>query len=225
MLKTLLIDIDDTILDFDAYVKDAMKNGFDEFGLGEYNQEKYDTFERVNSGLWHSIERGELTFDELKQIRWNRVFEALDINFDGVRFEKYFRDFLFNSGIPVEGAGEMLEYLSSKYVLCTASNGPYEQQINRLRTADFYKYFKYNFISENLGASKPSEAFFTHCLSMLGTSPDEVMMIGDSPTSDMQGAYQIGIKTCYFDRKNKPLPKGITVDYRITSLGELRSFL
>ena len=225
MIKALLIDIDDTILDFDAYVRDAMKNGFAEFGLGEYTEERYNTFERVNSGLWHSIEKGELTFQELTQMRWNKVFEALGIDFDGVRFEKYFRGFLFNSGIPINGAGDVLEYLHRKYILCTASNGPYEQQINRLRVADFYKYFKYNFISESVGASKPSETFFSHCLSTLGIPPHEVMMIGDSPTSDMQGAYQSGIRTCYFDRKNKALPEGVAVDHRITELGELLSIL
>ena len=225
MIKALLIDIDDTILDFDAYVRDAMKNGFAEFGLGEYIEEKYLTFERVNSGLWHAIEKGELTFNELKRIRWNRVFDALGIDFDGVRFEKYFRDFLFYSGIPMDGAGEMLEYLSGKYLICTASNGPYDQQIHRLQVADFYKYFKYNFISESVGASKPSEEFFSYCLTTLGLSAGEVMMIGDSPTSDMLGAYQSGIKTCYFDIKNKPLPEGVRVDHRVTKLFELRNIL
>lgn len=225
MIKAILIDIDDTILDFDAYVRDAMKNGFAEYGLGEYTAEKYATFERVNAGLWHAIERGELTFAELTLIRWNKVFEALDIDFDGVRFEKYFRDFLYNSGIPIDGAGDMLEYLSGKYLLCTASNGPQDQQIHRLQVADFYKYFKYNFISEGIGASKPSQLFFSYCLDTLGITPEEVMMIGDSPTSDMQGAYQSGIKTCYFDRKNKPLPEGVTVDYRITELRKLKEIL
>lgn len=90
MIKAILLDIDNTLLDFDAYVKDSMKSGFKKFGLGTYKDSDYNTFTVINNGLWHEIEEGTLTFEELKKIRWNKVFDALGISFDGVLFEKYF---------------------------------------------------------------------------------------------------------------------------------------
>ena len=92
-------------------------------------------FHRENNKLWRRIEEGTLTFPELEKIRWNNVFAALDMDFDGVVFEKYFRTALHESAIPVNGARELLEALRGRYLLAAASNGPYEQQLHRLALA------------------------------------------------------------------------------------------
>ena len=84
------------------------------------------------------------------------ISEALGIDADGVKFEAYFRDCLFDSAIPVEGALSLLEYLKKKHVLCAASNGPYRQQVNRLKVGGMLPYFSDLFISEEIGAEKPS---------------------------------------------------------------------
>ena len=97
MIQTVLIDIDNTLLSFDAYVKQTMKQGFEEFHLKPYEDWMYDTFHTENDKLCRQIEEGTLQFEELKKIRWNKVFEALGIDFDGVRFETYFRDALYNT--------------------------------------------------------------------------------------------------------------------------------
>ncbi|MEI3536191.1 MAG: hypothetical protein V8R16_05505 [Bacilli bacterium] len=89
-IKVIFIDIDNTLLDFDEYVKETMKNGFKHFSLKEYQPYMYDIFTQENNKLWLQIEKGELTFQELEKIRWNNIFKALDISFDGVLFEKYF---------------------------------------------------------------------------------------------------------------------------------------
>ena len=55
MIKVILLDIDDTLLDFQGYVKESLREGFREFGLGEYNEGVYTTFTRINTVLWHEI--------------------------------------------------------------------------------------------------------------------------------------------------------------------------
>ncbi len=159
-IKVIFIDIDNTLLDFDEYVKETMKNGFNHFSLKEYQPYMYDIFTQENNKLWLQIEKGEITFQELEKIRWNNIFKALDISFDGVLFEKYFRSSLYNSAILIDNAVEILSYLSKKYILCVASNGPYNQQIHRLEIAHIKQYFSYYFISEKIGYSKPNKEFF-----------------------------------------------------------------
>jgi len=229
MIKALLLDIDDTLLDFHAYVRTAANEGFEEFGLGVYTDEMFAVFTEINNGLWHQLEKGEITFEELKRTRWNKVFDALGISFDGVMFEEHFRKKLFHSGIPMEGAVEALEYLKDRYILCAASNGPYEQQVNRLRVAGMLEYFSHLFISEKIGASKPSKEFFDHCMTELNRDsavlPGEVMIIGDSLSSDIVGGIRSGMKTCFFDRKAFGDAEGLAVDHVITSLDEIRGFL
>ena len=235
MIKAVLFDIDNTLLDFDAYVKEALRVGFERFGLGTYDDETYEIFHRVNSGVWHELEQGVITLDELMRVRFNRVFAALGISYDGVAFEKYFREYLFDNAILIDGALEVLEHLRGRYILCTASNGPYEQQMNRLRVGGLSPYFSHHFISGKMGISKPAQEFFAFCLDEITADakkrgdaeilPSEVLMVGDSLTSDMRGAVNSGLKSCFFDFKHSGKTGDLPLDYVIDNLTELRTIL
>lgn len=222
-MKVIFLDIDNTLLSFNEYVKQTMKTGFAEFGLKAYEPYMYDLFTEENNKLWRQIEDGTLTFQELEKIRWNKVFEAIGISFDGVVFEKYFREALHESAIPEEGAYELLEYLSQKYIVCAASNGPYEQQIHRLEIANMRKYFDYIFVSEQVGASKPATAFFDYAFREINQdreepiAPEECLMVGDSLTSDVEGGRRYGMNTCLYQKGvGASVPEGVhmTADLR-----------
>lgn len=231
MIKVIFIDIDNTILSFDEYVKLTMREGFRHFGLKEYEDWMFGEFLEINAKLWRQIEKKEITFEELGQIRWNMVFEKLDIDFDGVVFEQYFRDCLRESAIPVEGAYEMLDYLSKKYTLCAASNGPSNQQINRLRIGKMLAYFESVYVSEGVGASKPSRKFFEYAFKDLESKmgekikPDEALIIGDSITADIIGGADFGMKTCWYNRHKAQLPKKVEPDFVIERLEEVKNIL
>lgn len=235
MIRVLFIDIDNTLLDFDGYVRETMKKGFQKFDLKPYTEEMFPVFRRINTELWQEIEEGKLTLAELTKIRWSRILETLNIDFDGIRFEDYFREGLFHSAIPIDGAMEMLSYLEKRYLLCAASNGPYEQQRNRLKKAGMDPFFSHFFISERIGVSKPAEAFFTRSIQELNealihrgedpATPSEIMIIGDSLTSDMAGGQKSGLKTCLFDRERKYKKEDLAVDHIICDLREISSIL
>ena len=231
MIKAVILDIDNTLLSFDAYVKYAMKNGFEKFGIGPYRESMYPVFHRINLGLWEAIERNEITFEELQKIRWNKVFQALGISADGPAFETYFRECLFENAIPVEGAEELLQYLHRKYLLFAASNGPYHQQVNRLRIAGMLPFFSQLFISEEMGCSKPSEQFFQMCLLCINQKagdlvrPEEIMVIGDSITADINGGRQAGMKTCLYNPEKRTIPFDQKPDHEVMILEEVQTFL
>ena len=82
-MQMIFIDIDNTLLDFDAYIRQTMREGFTHFGLKPYEPYMEAVFHRENGKLWRQIEQGTLTFRELQEIRWNNVFRALNIDFDG----------------------------------------------------------------------------------------------------------------------------------------------
>ena len=124
MIRAVFIDIDNTLLDFNAYVTDSMKEGFEKFGLPPYEDKMGAVFRKINEGLWQKIERGELDLEGLRRNRWNIIFSALGIDFDGAVFEDFFRERLFYSAVPVSGALEMLSYLAPKYILCAANFTP-----------------------------------------------------------------------------------------------------
>ena len=224
-MDVIFIDIDNTLLDFDAYVKQTMQTGFAHFGLKPYEPYMFEVFTEENNRLWHQIEQGTLTFDELHNIRWCNIFHSLHIPFDGIVFEDYFRKAIYDSAIPVDGAYDMLSYLKEKYVLCAASNGPYAQQLHRLEIADMRKYFSHIFVSEKIGVSKPATGFFDYAFRELGNiSPADAVIIGDSLTSDMAGGLCYGMKTCFYRRNPQtPVPAGI--NWVIDDLRDVRKIL
>ena len=229
-LKAVFIDIDNTLLSFDEYVRQTMWDGFAHFELQPYEPYMYDVFEKENNALWQRIEQGTLTFSELQKIRWNLVFEKLGIPFDGPVFEKYFREALHESAIEEPGAQEMLAYLKQKYILCVASNGPYEQQLHRLELADMRKYFDYVFVSEKIGVSKPARGFFEKAFEELNEGkrdkifPQETMIIGDSLTSDMAGGLQYGMKTCFY-RRNPQIVVPDESDFVVDHLNQIAQYI
>ena len=231
MIKAVLIDIDNTLLSFSGYVKEAMRDGFSRFGLRPYTEEMFPVFEKINNSLWRQLEQGTLSFEELMKCRWNLVFEALGIDFDGTVFEEYFREKLFYSAVPEEGALDLLEYLSRKYTLCAASNGPYEQQVNRLRVGKMSEYFTHYFISSQIGAQKPSKPFFDSCFNVLrqaefpDLTPEEAMIIGDSVSSDISGGVAYGIHTCLYQKNMMPDWERSGAEYAVSSLSEIKKIL
>ena len=92
-------------------------------------------------------------------------------------------------------------------------------------------YFSDLFISEEIGSSKPSESFFDACIDRLNQKleqkiePCEIMIIGDSLSSDMSGGIKCGIKTCLYNPDKKSIPSEMNIDYQVTSLTEIKSIL
>ena len=228
-IKAVFIDVDNTLLNFEAYVQQTMEKGFAHYGLKKYEPWMFDCFTTENDKLWIALEKKELTFSQLKDRRWNIVFEKLGIDFDGHIFEEYFREEIWNSAIPEKGAMELLENLHGKYILCAASNGPYEQQMHRMEQGKMLHYFSFCFISEKLGVSKPAPEFFEKAFAQLNEGreekilPGETMIIGDSITSDMAGGIAYGMHTCLYLRGKKATDTAqqVQLDFTIQELGEI----
>ena len=224
MIRVVLIDVDNTLLDFDGYVKFAMKTGFEQFGFKAYEEWMYDEFCVINHGFWRAYEKGEVTYEDILNNRWNSVFEKLGIEGDGVAFEKFFKGTLFNNAILINGAIDALKYLNVKYVVCTATNGPLLQQKNRLKISGIDEFTTLDFISEEMGFAKPDKRFFDLvAASIPHFKKGEAIVIGDSLSSDIQGGINAGLDTCWFNPKGKSGLHKAT--YEITNILHIKSIL
>lgn len=225
MFRTILMDVDNTLLDFNKCAAACMEKGFQDLGL-EYRSEMFPVFLRINDYLWQEIENDHLTREGLHQIRWPWIFDKLGVQADGVAFEERFCKLLFDSHEPVEGAMELLRYLSGKYDVYVASNASYAQQANRLTLAGMMPYLKGLFVSSELGARKPSQAFFALCMERLGNPPkDQVLLIGDSLTADMRGGVDFGLPTCWYNHNHQPRDAALPIDHVVEHLWEIQDIL
>ena len=225
MIKTILLDVDNTLIDFNKSAEWSIRKCFEEYGL-EFTDAVLPTFHMINDELWRKIEQGTITKPQLHKIRWQTVFDTLGIEEDGEEFEKKFVEYVPQAGIPVEGAKDLLEYLSSKYLICFASNSSKGQQDIKLTKADMMKYVKHLFISDEIGVAKPAKEFFEACMEKLnGISKEEVILIGDSLTADIAGGVNFGIKTIWFNFKQEKIPENLKADYIVHKLSEIKNIL
>ena len=225
MITNVLIDVDNTLLDFNKCAEEAIKIGFSKWNI-EYNEKVFPVFLEVNDSLWQKIETGEIDKPTLYQLRWKTIFERLGIDADGPVFEQDFRNIFSESKEPVDGAYDILDYLSGKYTVSVASNASYWQQMKRLTNSDMLKYFANIFNSEQIGYPKPEKKFFDACFEKLGNIPkDEVIIIGDSLSADINGGAAYGIKTLWFNYGKIPVPKESKADFIVKSLDEIKNIL
>ncbi len=227
MIKAAFIDIDNTLLDFNESSKIAIARAFTGNGL-EYNEKIFPVFKKVNDALWSDVEKKIIDKPYLHEVRFNRVLERLGSGYagkaEGKNVEKLYLAALHETAVKIDGAAEICDYLSKKYLLCAASNAYYDQQINRLKKAGLLDYFAHIFVSEKIGVNKPDEGFFKACFNALGkVLPSEAVMIGDSVTADIIGAKKYGMQTVWF------LPVGAEncayADFKVKTLSEIKNYL
>lgn len=76
--------------------------------------------------------------------------------------------------------------------------------------------------SQDACAYKPRPEMFTIALGLLGLSPHEVLHVGDSLSSDVAGAVNLGIPVAWLNRGRRPAPgEGPRPTYEVNDLNEL----
>lgn len=223
MTKAILLDVDNTLLDFNASAREAAILTARDFSV-PLPKDFFPVFKEINDKLWLKIEDGSLDKQGLHRMRWATIFASLGVDFDGVVFEEQFRQNMAFCAVPVEGAEELLTYLKAKYPLYVASNASAALQASRLRLAELDEFFTDKFLSEDIGVAKPDERFWAHCANALALSPSELIMIGDSPSADIKGAHAFGIKTIWYNH-DKMNVCGVPADHVVYSLSDVKKSL
>ncbi len=223
--KILLIDLDNTLIDFNECARHSIINAFNELGL-PYTPHVFETFICENIKIWKRLEKSEITKPQLRADRWNIILGKLGINYDGTIIEDMFEKGVAMGAYPVEGAYDLLDYLYGKYKMYIVSNGFRFVQESRLKIGDFEKYFDGVFVSEDIGIPKPAKEFFDYCFENLNNpSKEEVLLIGDSISADITGGINYGFDTIWFNKSNDSLPESIAPTYTVRSLEEIKNIL
>lgn len=231
MIRVILWDIDSTLLSFSKAEVAAFSKEFLEFGLGEFTEELRKEYTVINRRRWQALERGEMTKPEVTVGRFVEFFGNLGIDtsiapaFDR-RYQELLGDFIYFN----DDAYEIVKDLKGKVLQCAASNGTKRAQTGKLKNSGLGELFDLVFISEDVGAEKPAKAFFDKALAdveaLIGAfALDEVLMVGDSLTSDIKGANNAGIKACWYNPEGMVCDKDVQIDYEIKDLHEVYHLL
>lgn len=219
--KWLLFDLDNTILDFTESSRMAFLKVFETFHIDKDIKDVFGLYKDINHKVWREREAGLLSHTELKTKRWKLLFEKLELDNDPLATNNiYFEEIKINP-VFVDGAYELLESLKGKQSMMIITNGLSEVQWSRIKLTNLEQYFDHIIISDEVDCAKPDPKFFDLCYDLIGKSnKDSVLVIGDTPMSDIKGGNDYGFHTCWYNH-NGLKDDGQKPTYNIEKMSDL----
>lgn len=225
MYEILLMDIDNTLFDFDKAEDKAIHIALKHYDI-EPTDEVVNTFKTINKGLWKKFELGEITKERLLAQRFEELFayfkkdEHLERNISS-EVNTYYLSKLADSSDLMPYAYEVLESLSKRCKIYPVTNAVYKTQIKRINNSTVKDFFSGVYISEVIGIQKPYKGFFDFVFNDLKIEDkSKVLLVGDSLGADIIGGINYGIDTCWYNPKGID-SNGVKPTYEIKCLKEL----
>ena len=224
MIECLLLDLDDTILDFHKAERIALSKTIRDFGV-EPTEDVLTLYHAINKRHWEMLERGELTRAQVLVNRFGELFAQLGVTVDPEQCARAYEKNLSIGHYFLPGAEEAVDLLSRKYRLFLVSNGTASVQKGRMTSANLYRFFEQVFVSQEIGYNKPAKAYFDACFARIPNfDPKKAIIVGDSLTSDILGGKNAGIATVWVNPNHLPAGE-IVADYEIEALCQLPKLL
>ncbi len=202
---TLLLDADETLLDFKFAEHFAIKTVCEKHGI-PFDDTVAACYSKINQNLWEMLEKGLVTRDQIKLRRFEEFAAVQKSNANPQDMAQDYILALSSCGKTLEGADKLLLDLSQKYRLYIVTNGITFVQERRLAASGLLPYFNDIFISEKFGSAKPKREFFEKIFALIPEKDlSKMCIIGDSLSSDIQGGINAGIDTCYLSKNTENL--------------------
>lgn len=224
MYSDILFDADDTLLDFQKAQAHGFKDVLHHYGV-EFTSHLYEIYTRINHNLWMQFEKGSVTKDYVQAQRFSEFFGAINKCVDGMEASCIYQSSLQNQNWLIPYAKEVCEHLSKKYTISIITNGVGQTQMHRITSSAISPFISHIMISEDIGFAKPDKRFFEYVIDKLNCNPEKMLIIGDSLSSDIQGANNANIDAYWYNPNMHQLGTKLFVKGEITDLRQLLDVL
>ncbi len=224
--SAIFFDLDDTLIDFKSSEKISLKHCYERYfdALIDYDIFLSD-YSRINRDLWNQLEQGKVSAQIVRKRRFQQLTHLYQMAFDA-EIMLYFEQELIHHSTWVDGAVDLLETLkAANFKIGFVTNGFAHMQRNKYTNLNLSYYSSTLVISEEVGFAKPHPQIFQHALSLLGARADDTLMVGDSLTSDGEGARKLGMPFCWYNPHRNPNHPDWQPDLTIHKLSALGDHL
>lgn len=219
--RTILFDADMTLFDFKAAETIALEQTLSAHAY-PCDPHIIARYSAINDSLWKAFERGEISREVLTETRFMKLFDTLGIHGDPAAFNQEYMSNMSQQPLLLDGALELCRYLSEEYRLYIITNGITKTQQSRFARSQLTPYFQGLFVSEETGSQKPHRAYFDYVSAHIPQwEPESTLVVGDSLSSDIQGAINYGLDCCWFNPEHLPYSLSQPCTYEIHRLEEL----
>lgn len=222
-----LFDLDDTLLDFRASERKSFFSTLDSFGIGTNHHDSLFThYQTENRKLWQQFEQAQTTKEHLKVERFRRIFSAAAIEIDPETASHRYLESLPESVVLVDHAVEICEELSRHGEIGIVTNGMSSVQSRRIQNSAIAPFISFVSVSEDCGYAKPDVRFFEYSSKLAKKfQKHSSLVIGDRLETDVLGAANYGIDSCWFNPEAREVTGEVTPRYDIRHLSELKNLL
>lgn len=221
-----LFDLDDTLLDFRASEKLSFYTALQSLGVAQGLEPLYDKYQIENRALWRLFEQALTTKEHLKVERFRKTFQAHQIEIDPEIASERFIEALPENVVLIEYAVEICEWLTQVGEIGIITNGIHAVATQRIRNSKLAPYISFTSVSETCGYAKPDVRFFENSIKLAKRfAHASTLVIGDRIETDILGAHNFGIDSCWFNPQQQVHDDVHTAKYEIRHLSEIQGLI
>jgi len=193
MIKAVIFDLDNTLLDFmkmKEYAVKAAIAGMIEAGLDINPDESYENI----IGIYE--EKGwenQQVFNDFL----NKTIGEVNNKYLAAGIVAYRRAREANLLLYPNVNHTLVELIKMSVKLAVVSDAPSREAWMRIYYLNLHHHFDVVLTFDDTNARKPSPIPFEMALSKLNIDPEEALMVGDWPERDVVGANKLGIRTIF----------------------------
>jgi putative hydrolase of the HAD superfamily len=222
-VKALLLDLDDTLLDYSGGVDQSWRDACATCGLPAAVDVEQLVKTLFETRQWFWSDPGRHREERVNMPRaWQRIaghaLGTLGVAGDGLD-AALAREYAASRRAAMRlfpDARATLERLRDRGIpLALVTNGDASQQRDKIERFDLAGFFEVMVIEGEFGAGKPDEAVYRHALAHLGVEPPHASMVGDHLEFDVAGPQRLGLSGIWLDRAGAGLADSPVRPHRI----------
>jgi putative hydrolase of the HAD superfamily len=193
MIKAVIFDLDNTLLDFISMKESAVSSAVHAMIEAGLDLDEKSSYERIitlyQETGWENQQIFDIFLKEKTGEVDNKYLAAAIVSY------RRAREATLRLYPDVQRTLNVLAKMGLK--LAVVSDAPSREAWMRIYYLNLHHVFDLVLTFDDVGERKPSPKGFEMALEKLGIKTDEALMIGDWPERDVAGASKLGIKTIY----------------------------
>jgi 2-haloacid dehalogenase len=220
----VLFDLDDTLIDFKRSEGISLRKCYAKYFHHLVSWDAFLThYVSINRALWNLAEEGQIPTAAIANLRFQQISDLYQIPFLPEIVQFHEEQLILNSHW-IDGAEELLDTLKDRSIIVAfITNGFTHLQRDKQKKLNLSRFSQIMVVSEECGVAKPHPKIFQKALELIQSHPSRTLMIGDSLTSDGQGAKNVQMPFCWYNPYKLPTPSDWQPDIVIHSLKDCLS--